>query len=197
MAKGAVNPDPADLTDGEVIARSLRSSELFAVVFDRHQAAIHAYAARRAGVDAADDVLADVFLAAFAHRKRYDPAVTSALPWLYGIAGNIVKRRWRTLAAVDRVHQSAAAHAPGSHASHEDGIADGLAVAERWGAVRALLDELADGDREAILLFAWEELTYPEIAVAMGIPVGTVRSRIHRARNRLRASLDDTLEVRR
>jgi RNA polymerase sigma factor (sigma-70 family) len=60
---------------------------------------------------------------------------------------------------------------------------------DEWRTVNALLSELSDGDREALLLYAWEDLTYPQIAVAMGIPVGTVRSRIHRARAFLRDSL--------
>jgi RNA polymerase sigma factor (sigma-70 family) len=192
-----VNPFEAGLTDGEVIVRSLRASELFAEVFDRHHVAVHAYAARRAGPDAADDVIADVFLTAFANRKRFDPTAESALPWLYGIAGNTLKRRWRTLEAADRLHRSVAGHAVSTAESHEVGVADRLDSAADWAVVRGVLDQLADGDREAILLFAWEELSYPEIAVAMDIPVGTVRSRIHRARARLRDALGDTLEVRR
>jgi RNA polymerase sigma-70 factor (ECF subfamily) len=190
-----VDPDIADLTDGEVIARSLRASELFAVVFDRHHAAVHAYAARRVGTDAADDVIADVFLAAFAGRKRFDLATVSALPWLYGIAGNTLKRRWRTLAAIDRLDRSVAGRSSTAAESHEDGVADRLDSAADWVVVRGVLDRLAEGDREALLLFAWEELTYPEIGVAMGIPVGTVRSRIHRARTQIRTVLGDTLEV--
>lgn len=192
-----MKPPETDLTDGEVIARSQRAPELFAVVFDRHQASVHAYAARRAGREGADDVLAEVFLAAFASRKRFDPTFGSALPWLYGIAGNIVRRRWRTIATSARLHESAAAHLVTAHDSHEDGVADRLDSVADWVVVRQVLDEVAEGDREAILLFAWEELSYPEIALAMGIPVGTVRSRIHRARARLRGALGDTLEVRR
>ncbi|MGY2873382.1 RNA polymerase sigma factor (sigma-70 family) [Marmoricola sp. URHA0025 HA25] len=192
-----VNPVDAEPSDGEIIARSLRTAEHFAMVFDRHHASVHAYAARRAGPEAADDVLADVFLAAFAQRKRFDTSVGSALPWLYGIAGNLLRRRWRSLAAADRLHGSAASQVVESTDSHEDRVIDRLDTAEEWRSVRASLDELADGDREAILLFAWEELSYPEIAVAMGIPVGTVRSRIHRARALLREARDDTLEVRR
>jgi RNA polymerase sigma-70 factor (ECF subfamily) len=190
-----VNPLETELTDGEAIARSHRTAELFAVVFDRHQASVHAYAARRAGRDAADDILAEVFLAAFASRKRFDPTVESALPWLYGIAGNLVRRRWRSLAAADRLERSAAKHTGTTTESHEDHVVGRLDSADAWAGVREVLGVLAEGDREAILLFAWEELSYPEIAVAMGIPVGTVRSRIHRARAQLRDALGDTLEV--
>lgn len=190
-----MNQIEADDTDAEVIARSLRTPELFAEVFDRHQRAVHAYAARRAGRDAADDVLSDVFLAAFGQRKRFNPDAASALPWLYGIAGNILRRRWRSLATTDRLVQSAALHVVVTADSHEDQVVDRLDSSQDWLSVRTVLEQLPEGDREAILLFAWEELTYPEIASAMGIPVGTVRSRIHRARRHLRAAIDDTLEV--
>ncbi|QNN55145.1 RNA polymerase sigma factor [Nocardioides mesophilus] len=185
----------AGATDAEVIARSLRTPEVFAEVFDRHQRAVHAYAVRRAGRDAADDVLSDAFLTAFGQRKRYKPDAESALPWLYGIAGNILRRRWRSLAATDRLVQSAAVHVVRFADSHENQVVDRLGSTQDWLSVRTVLEQLPDGDREAILLFAWEELTYPEIASAMGIPVGTVRSRIHRARRHLRAAIDDTLEV--
>ncbi|WP_221176776.1 RNA polymerase sigma factor [Nocardioides pocheonensis] len=190
-----MNPDAAELTDGEVIARSLRTPEAFATVFDRHYAAVHSYAARRAGPDAADDVLADVFLAAFSHRKRFDSSTGSALPWLYGIAGNVLKRRWRTLASTDRMTRSAASMVVSASDSHESEVAARLDSAADWLVVRTLLDELGDGDREALLLYAWEELSYVEIAVAMDIPVGTVRSRINRARSRLRALLETNTEV--
>jgi RNA polymerase sigma-70 factor (ECF subfamily) len=190
-----VDPDTADLTDGEVIARSLRAPEHFAVVFDRHHEAVHAYAARRAGPDAADDLLGEVFLAAFTHRKRFDASVGSALPWLYGIAGNVLKRRWRSLASTERLTRSAAGQLATTSDSHEDGVAARLDGAAHWLVVRTQLDELAAGDREALLLYAWEELSYAEVAMAMDLPVGTVRSRIHRARARLRDALGDTLEV--
>jgi RNA polymerase sigma factor (sigma-70 family) len=190
-----VNPIGADFTDAEVIARSHRAPEAFAEVYDRHHRSLHAYAARRAGTDAADDVLADVFLTAFTLRKRFDPGAESALPWLYGIAGNVLRRRWRSLAAADRLIASAELRAVPADRSHDDRVATRVDAEREWVVVRARLDELADGDREAILLYAWEQLSYPEIAAAMDIPVGTVRSRIHRARATLRASLGDTTEV--
>jgi RNA polymerase sigma factor (sigma-70 family) len=190
-----VNPDEDGSSDGAVIARSRRSPELFAEVFDRHHRAVHAYASRRAGADAADDVLGEVFLVAFKHRKRFDAAASSALPWLYGIAANVLRRRWRTKAATDRMVGSVALGVVQVVASHEERVAEEVDSAREWIVVRDQLAGLADGDREAILLFAWEELTYPQIAEAMGIPVGTVRSRIHRARAHLRASLDEITEV--
>lgn len=189
-----------DHSDAEVIERSRRRPETFAEIFDRHHRSIHAYAARRAGHDAADDLLAEVFLAAFKDRRRFDPTADSALPWLYGIAANLLRRRWRGLAAADRLAGVLAAQTSTS-SSPEDDVVHAVDAARDWTTVRPHLAALAEGDREALLLFAWEELSYPQIAVSLGIPVGTVKSRIHRARELLRASLDahsiDTLEVRR
>lgn len=189
---------PGD-SDAEVIERSRRLPEAFAEIFDRHHHAIHAYAARRAGQDAADDVLAEVFLAAFKDRRRFDPAVGSALPWLYGIAANVLRRRWRDRAGAGRLAGALASRAAVPVPSPESDVAHAVDAARDWAEVRRHLAALTDGDREALLLLAWEELSYPEIAVALGIPVGTVKSRIHRARELLRASLDsdstDTLEV--
>lgn len=190
-----VNPMNTSATDAEVIQISHRTPEQFATVFDRHHEAVHAFAARRAGRDAADDVLSEVFLAAFAQRDRFDASAQSALPWLYGIAGNVLKRRWRVAAASDRLVRSAVSEAVHRTSSHEEHVARRLDSASEWVEVRTVLDGFAEGDREALLLFAWEELTYPQIAAAMGIPVGTVRSRIHRARTLLRESLGETTEA--
>src|SRR5829696_1131799 len=85
----------ADRTDADLIAASLPSGELFAAVFDRHAGTVHRYLARRAGVAAADDLLAQTFLVAFESRSRYDPARPDALPWLYGIATNVLHRARR------------------------------------------------------------------------------------------------------
>src|SRR3954463_10999400 len=82
--------------DASVIARSRREPSLFAVIFDRPSRHIHRYLVRRLGPTAADDVLADTFLIAFAKRAKFDPARPDARPWLYGIATNLVSRQWRT-----------------------------------------------------------------------------------------------------
>src|SRR3954465_2499794 len=81
--------------DASVIARSRREPSLFPVIFDRHARPIHRYLVRRLGPPAADDVLADTFLIAFAKRAKFDPARPDARPWLYGIATNLVSRQWR------------------------------------------------------------------------------------------------------
>ena len=180
----------AGKTDDEVVQLSIRNPEVFAALFDRHHKAVHAYAVSRVGRDGADDVLADVFLAAFSQRDRYDCSQISARPWLYGIAANVLRRRWRSGAAFDRLTRAAAANTPSQVDSHDDLVARHMDSSQEWTAVRAVLDGIDPGDREALLLYAWEELTYVQIAAAMGIPVGTVRSRIHRARAQLNNSLN-------
>jgi len=77
--------------------------------------------------------------------------------------------------------------------SHEDDAVERLDAAERWARLRPLVDELADGDRQALLLYAWEDLTYAQIALALEVPLGTVRSRIHRARAYVQARLEEVI----
>jgi RNA polymerase sigma factor (sigma-70 family) len=176
--------------DAAVIEGSWREPEQFAVLFDRHAPHIYRYLARRAGRQAADDLVAETFLAAFAKRSRYDLGHADARPWLYGIATNLLSQHHRQEARRYRITQAASVELelPG----HADRVAaDVTAQAVRW-----LLDEalaaLPAGDRDVLLLIAWEQLTYQEVARALVIPVGTVRSRLHRARTKLRQALAGT-----
>ncbi len=174
-----MSPDLDRPTDAAAIRRSLAEPEAFTVVFDRHFEVVHGYVQRRVGRDLADEVAAETFTRAFDRRRRYDLGHADARPWLLGIAANVLRRHWRTerrrIAAYDRAadNGSAVAHAP-------SGIAAELASA---------LGDLSHRDREALLLFTWADLSYEEIAVALGVPVGTVRSRIARARRLLRERL--------
>src|SRR5258708_32417339 len=86
---------PGDLPDSEVIRRSLDEPELFALLFRRHAPALGCYVCRRLGPDHADDIVAETFLAAFRQRSRYDLARSQALPWLHGIAANLIRRHYR------------------------------------------------------------------------------------------------------
>jgi RNA polymerase sigma-70 factor (ECF subfamily) len=156
---------------------------VFAAVFDRHYHAVHRYLARRVGPDLADDLAAETFTTAFDVRRRYDTAHPDALPWLFGIATNLLRhhhrgeaRRLRAYARLDRP------------ADADDGF-DGIEArldAERAGpAIAEALMRLSAGERDVLLLFAWADLRYEEIAVALRIPIGTVRSRLNRARRRV------------
>ena len=181
---------PAADDDAAVIVGSRREPERFAVLFDRHAPHIYRYLARRAGRQAADDLVAEAFLAAFAKRDRYDPGHADARPWLYGIATNLVNQHHRDEARQYRIRQAATAE------PEVPGHADRVAADVTAQAMRALLDAalaaLAAGDRDVLLLIAWEQLTYREVSRALGIPVGTVRSRLNRARRKVRQVLAGT-----
>ena len=83
-------------SDAEVIARASGHPEHFGIIFDRHFATIHRYLERRIGRDGADELAGDVFLTAFAQRDRFRPLHESALPWLYGLASNLLLKHWRS-----------------------------------------------------------------------------------------------------
>jgi RNA polymerase sigma factor (sigma-70 family) len=180
---------PAAHDDGAIIGRSRNEPEQFAVLFRRHAEGISRYVTRRLGPQLAEDIVAETFLTAFRERSRYDLARTDAMPWLYGIAANLVRRhhrdeiRWlRALAQTgcDPIAQSAA------------DLAEDRLTADAVGrAVAAALAGLSARHREVVLLVAWAELTYDQAAEALGVPAGTVRSRMNRARHQLRASLAD------
>jgi DNA-directed RNA polymerase specialized sigma24 family protein len=85
-----------EITDASLIAASVREPERFAVLFDRHFAAVHRYLQRRLGRDVAEELAAETFVTAFAGRLRYDGSRESARPWLFGIAANLVRHQRRT-----------------------------------------------------------------------------------------------------
>ncbi|MFC7844566.1 RNA polymerase sigma factor [Streptomyces sp. NPDC057382] len=175
---------PADELDGHVIARSLDHPELFARLYDRYAPDIHRYVARRLGDHAADDVTADTFLTAFRVRARYDTSRASARPWLYGIAAHLIgkqrRKEVRGLRALARTGQDPVA--AGWVEDTADRVADRAPLADA-------LAGLSAADRHVLLLVAWADLTYQEVAEALDIPVGTVRSRLNRARRKVRAAL--------
>ncbi len=178
---------PRSSSDAAAIAASLESPAAFAVVFERHHAVVHRYLARRIGRDLADELAAETFAVAFAKRGRYDVAVDDARPWLFGIATKLAHRHWRReereLRAYARSGVDAAAPSPAERVTaRADSALAGPAVA-------AALAALTADERDVLLLYAWEELDQPEIAAALSIALGTVKSRLHRARARVRQSL--------
>ena len=176
--------------DAGIIAASLRHPERFAAVFDRHAPTIHRYLARRLGGQVADDLLGETFLIAFGGRGRYDPAFPDARPWLYGIATNLAGRRRREEAREYRLR--AALGPPAEQACHAEQVAAQVTAQAQNARLAAALAALSPGDRDVLLLIAWESLSYEEVAAALGIPVGTVRSRLNRARKKVRAQLGHT-----
>jgi RNA polymerase sigma factor (sigma-70 family) len=173
-------------TDAEAIAASTASPDRFGEIFDRHFVAVHRFVQRRVGRSIADDVAAEVFVQAFRGRDRYDGS-PDARPWLLGIAVNLLRRHYRS-----ERRQLIAYERTGVDLIADSGLigAEERADAAQMGRRLALaLSSLRDADRDALLLYAWADLDYQEIARALGVRVGTVRSRLHRARRRLRAQL--------
>jgi RNA polymerase sigma factor (sigma-70 family) len=175
-------------SDAQLIARARTDPTAFATIFDRHHDAIHAYLRRRLDPPIAEELAAETFARALRGTARYDNDRAEALPWLYGIAANLARRHRRTelrrLRAYARTGRDPLADDHGDAPARLDAAAAGPRLA-------AALAELRPDDREALLLLAWAELSYDEISAALGIPVGTVRSRLHRARRVLRAHLDE------
>ena len=156
-------------------------------LFDDEARALYHYLARRLGEWAAEDALSQTFLIAHQNRATFDPAKGPPRAWLYGIASRVVHRHRRDEARRLRAY----ARVPLPPAAGTDEVDErATAVVDAQAAYRDLteaLHRLDGGDRDVLLLFAWAQLTYEEIATALDIPVGTVRSRLHRARRRLRA----------
>lgn len=175
----------ADIVDdAAVVEQSRRDPELFATIYDRHFAGVYRYVASRLGPDAAEDLAAETFLAAFCDRSRFDPARGEVRPWLYGIATNLVgmhrrteRRRYRTLAR--------AAAQPAAASDEERALARVSAQVLR-GRPAEVLAVLPAGDRDVLLLVAVGGLSYEEVSQALSIPPGTVGSRLNRARGRVR-----------
>jgi RNA polymerase sigma-70 factor (ECF subfamily) len=181
-------------TDAEVIAASLTHEARFGEVFERHFAAIDRYLARRIGAALADDLAAETFVVAFRSRARFDPAASSdARPWLYGIAANLLRRHWRTERR--RLRAYARTGVDPILELDTDAIERRIDAAAFGPALAGALASLSVSDREILLLFAWAELGYDEIAEALGVPVGTVRSRLSRARARIRELLSPNGQV--
>jgi RNA polymerase sigma-70 factor, ECF subfamily len=170
-------------TDGALIERSLRGRpDAFVEVVQRHEVAVHGFLARRAGYQVADDLIGEVWVRAFAGRGGYDPGHDDARPWLYGIARNVLRAHWR--AGRDAGHAAAEAAV-----DPWDDVVDRLDSAARAQDLISALRSLPAAERDVLLLVAWEQLTPAEAAVVLGVPQGTVRSRLHRARAALRPVL--------
>jgi RNA polymerase sigma factor (sigma-70 family) len=151
-------------------------AEAFEELFERHFDGIYGYLARRVGRDLGRDLASETFTRAFAARRRYDALRGEERPWLFGIANNLLRRHYRDeerrLRAFARLD-----------VRRDDVSSDEPRLADALGA-------LSREERDVLLLFAWADFTYEEIAAALGLPIGTVRSRLHRARAQFRAALE-------
>jgi RNA polymerase sigma-70 factor (ECF subfamily) len=178
-----MRPEP---TDARIIEEACSRPIAFAEIFDRHYDALRDYLARRLPAALAEELAAESFLIAFERRRDYDLAFPSARPWLFGIATNLLGRHRRD----ERRRIAAYARSlPGSRVEAPDEIASRLDAAQMRTALARAIGDLEPGDRDALLLQTLAELTYPEVARALGIPAGTVKSRLHRARTQLASAL--------
>jgi RNA polymerase sigma factor (sigma-70 family) len=171
-------------SDSDEIAASLINPNRFGAVAERHFGAIYQYLARRVGRDVAQDLGAETFVIAFSARNRYDLSRASARPWLFGIATNLIRRHRRSelrmLNAYARSVPSARLDDPvEEHSTHMDHV-------ELLARVTKAFSKLDPEQRDALHLTAIEGLSYAETAEALNIPVGTVHSRVARARITLR-----------
>jgi RNA polymerase sigma factor (sigma-70 family) len=176
---------PGEPSDALIIEASLESPERFEEIFDRHYETVRRYAQRRLGSDIGEEVAAQTFLEAFASRRRFGAGFSSARPWLLGIATNLMRHQARA----ERVHTSAMQRLPAEREEDDASDVDSLDAERRGPEILSALSALSEDDREVFLVFALADLTYPEVAEAFAIPVGTVRSRIHRVRRTLRELL--------
>ncbi|WP_283136916.1 RNA polymerase sigma factor [Rhizohabitans arisaemae] len=173
--------------EAEVVRLSLDESERFGVIFNTHFEEIHRYVVQRLGPDLAEDVVAETFLTAFRKRSQYDPSRAAVRAWLYGIATNLIgkhrRREVRTLRALGRYGVDPDVPGP------EDRVAARVSAESLRPSLAAALAGLPRRDRDVLLLMALAGLSHEEIAGALGIPYGTVGSRLNRARRKLRAVL--------
>ncbi|MEV7358779.1 RNA polymerase sigma factor [Kitasatospora sp. NPDC091276] len=157
----------------------------FGLVFEDHAQAVYRHAVRMTGDWAvAEDVVSLTFLEAWRLRARVDPEGESLRPWLLGIAGNVIRNTRRAA----RRHQRALAKLPPREAMPDFAgeLAGRIADAEELAAAKAALERLRPAEREVFALCVWEGLDHAAVAEALGRPVGTIRSRLSRARARLR-----------
>ncbi|MFG2003371.1 RNA polymerase sigma factor [Spirillospora sp. NPDC048911] len=174
-------------TDAELWrqAASDGGAEAFGTVFDRHARAVYNHCFRgTADWATAEDLTSIVFLEAWRRRADVRLERDSALPWLLGVANNVVRNqhraRRRHRAALDRLPP------PPAEPDHSDDVAGRLDDEKAMRRVLELVHRLPRADQDVLALCVWDGLSYAEAAVALGVAVGTVRSRLARARGRLR-----------
>jgi RNA polymerase sigma-70 factor (ECF subfamily) len=159
-------------------------ADAFGLLFERHAKAIYNYCFRRVGDwAAAEDLLSIVFLEAWRRRDKELPP-DKVLPWLYGIATNVLRNRQRAerrfAAALSRFPE------PRPGPSDSDMADERLDDERQMRKALALISQLPRHEQDVFALCGWSQMSYEDAALALGVPVGTVRSRLSRARRRLR-----------
>ena len=174
-----------EVTDSELWDRAVGGEpECFGVVFERHARSVYNHCFRRTANWAdAEELTSAVFVEAWRRRRDIRPEGDSARPWLLGVANNLLRNHRRSLgryrAALARLPH------PGAEPDPADDVAGRLADEQQMRRVLDLVEQLPQRDQDVLSLCAWSELSYQEAAAVLGVPVGTVRSRLARARARL------------
>jgi RNA polymerase sigma-70 factor (ECF subfamily) len=154
--------DASQLDEVELIARSLDEPEAFGGLLERHHRPVYRYLSRRLPVDAAEECAQETFTRAFAARRTFRPYRDSALPWLYGIATNVVRERRR-----EEQRVLAGPRAPVVAWDDADDAVDRVDAAEMRRRLGEALAELSPVDRDIVMLAAVAELSAAEIATAL------------------------------
>ncbi|MQY13469.1 ECF RNA polymerase sigma factor SigR [Streptomyces sp. RB5] len=178
------DPVPDFVPDEQLLVRARHAPEAFEPLVRRHSVALHGYLVRRAPL-AADDLLGEVWLQAYARRRTYDAGRGPARAWLFGVARNVLARHW------ERAAREPSGMTPSADADPWQAVDRRLDAAAVGPELRRRIAALPAVERELLLLVAWEQLSPAEAAAVVGVPPGTARSRLHRARTRLRDGLSD------
>jgi RNA polymerase sigma-70 factor (ECF subfamily) len=179
------------IPNDELLWRQVRDGDerAFEALYERHADTIYNYLFRRlADWSEAEDLTAVVFLEAYRRRGHAVVVDGKLLPWLYGIATNVLRNRrrtqWRNRRLLDRLAQE--------RSEPVQNLADRVEAAERMRTLLEQTKELPRAQLDVLALCVWSGLTYEEAAAALGVPVGTVRSRLARARDALASSMEPT-----
>lgn len=173
-------------SDADLIGWSLAGDrDAFLGVVRRHARSVSAYLVRRVGPGPAEDLLGETWVAAFAARDAYDRSFVDARPWLFGIARNMVRVYWRKCRE-DPMAELCEVSSLVNPWPEVDERIDAQAERGRLNSLRQALAHLPAAERDVLLLVAWEQLSVADAARALGIPAGTARYRLHRARTSLR-----------
>ena len=180
-------PALSEATDCDLLAMAGSKPEAFGELFKRHSRSVYAYCARRTGnLDLAEDLTSVVFMEAFRRRRKLQLSSKSALPWLIGVANNVIRNAERSLrryrSALDRIP------VPANGVSSEEDAMERLGAQEALASALEAISALTQGEQDVVLLVLWSEFTYADAATALSIPVGTVRSRLASARAKFKDS---------
>jgi RNA polymerase sigma factor (sigma-70 family) len=184
----------SDDLDRAAVRASCDEPRAFSSVFERHFDDVRRYLVRRVGSALGDELASETFVQAFDGRVRFDADRGVVRAWLFGIAANLLRHRARS---EERRLRAYARSGVDPVAEELEGVPARVDAQRTGPRLAAALARLSSGEREVVLLYAWAGLSYDEIAVALELPVGTIRSRLSRARARLRHELacgDETCE---